>query len=97
MFNLNSVMEQTFKDYEAILIDDGSCDDSAEFCDEFCKKDDRFVVIHQENKGVSCARNKGLEQSQGKYVCFIDSDDYVKEEYLETLITSISEENADLS
>lgn len=93
----DSILAQTFGDYEVILIDDGSSDDSGEICDEFCKTDSRFSVVHQLNSGVSSARNKGICESKGSYICFIDSDDYVKREYLKVLYTSIKKENADLS
>lgn len=92
----DSILAQTFGDYEVILVDDGSSDDSGEICDEFCETDSRFRVFHQPNSGVSSARNKGICESKGTYICFIDSDDYVKREYLEVLYTSIKK-NADLS
>lgn len=94
---LESIREQTFEDYEVLLIDDGSSDKSGELCEEFCKSDSRFRVFHQHNSGVSAARNKGICESKGTYLCFIDSDDYVKSEYLELLYTSIKKENAELS
>lgn len=93
---LNSIIEQTFTDFEVILVDDGSCDGSSEVCDKFCKMDTRFDVIHQENAGVSRARNRGIEESSGRYICFIDCDDYVKCEYLEILFTLVNKESADL-
>lgn len=94
---LKSIIEQTFTDYEAILIDDGSVDGTSELLDEFCRTDNRFKVIHQENMGVSNARNKGLVESCGRYICFVDCDDYVKREYLEILYNLINEENIDLA
>ena len=93
---LESIVDQTFVDYQVILVDDGSDDGSSVFCDEFCKKDKRFTVVHQQNEGVSAARNRGLAESKGDYICFIDSDDYVRKEYLETLLSLIKMENADL-
>lgn len=72
---LDSVRSQSFQDWEAILIDDGSSDDSGIVCDEYAQMDSRFKVIHQENKGVSHARNVGLQQITGEYILFVDSDD----------------------
>lgn len=79
---LDSVLSQTLAEWECILIDDGSTDDSGTLCDEYARKDSRFIVIHQENSGVSIARNIGIEHATGKYITFIDSDDWVSENYL---------------
>ena len=72
---LDSVIEQTYKNLEVILIDDGSTDHSGEICDDYAAKDVRIHVIHQENQGVSAARNKGLDNVKGEYITFVDSDD----------------------
>ena len=80
---LNSLLKQTEKDFEAILIDDGSSDKSPSICDEFAKKDAHFKVIHQKNKGVSEARNIGLKTAQGEWICFVDADDKVEPLWLE--------------
>lgn len=80
---LDSISNQTYPDFEAILIDDGSTDRSLDICNEFCEKDTRFKSISVSNGGVSHARNIGLEKARGDYICFIDSDDYVHERYLE--------------
>lgn len=72
---LNSVAEQTFKDFEVIIVDDGSTDGSRQIAEEFANSDQRFRVIHQSNAGVSSARNTGLNQATGKWVCFLDADD----------------------
>lgn len=74
---LDSLINQTFKDIEIILVDDGSKDDSSAICDEYAQIDSRVKVIHKENGGLSDARNKGLEAATGNYVIFVDSDDYI--------------------
>ena len=85
---LSSILEQTTDDWECLLIDDGSTDDSAFVCDEWRRRDSRIKVFHQPNKGVSVSRNIGLNESKGKYVCFIDSDDWIEKGYLETMISA---------
>ena len=80
-----SVLAQTFADFELILIDDGSPDESGAICDRFAAEDDRIIVIHQKNRGVSAARNAGLDVARGEYIVFIDSDDTVEENYLECM------------
>lgn len=92
---IKSILNQTFKEFELILIDDGTQDKSGEICDEFSKIDERIVVIHQHNQGVSKTRQNGLNMSKSKYVTFIDSDDYVKEDYLYNLYNHIINSNAD--
>ncbi|HGF7728344.1 TPA: glycosyltransferase family 2 protein, partial [Enterococcus faecium] len=72
---IDSVLLQTFADFELILVDDGSSDRSGEICDEYQQRDKRIKVIHQPNSGVSSARNTGLENAQGKFIGFVDSDD----------------------
>lgn len=93
---LNSIIAQTFRDYECILIDDGSTDKSGEICDSISNKDSRFKVIHINNGGVSHARNIGIERAQGEYITFIDSDDLVHPEYLNNLYNCILSGGADL-
>lgn len=83
---IDSILSQTFQDFELLLIDDGSPDDSGKICDKYADKDKRIRVIHKKNEGVSMARNTGIEAATGKYICFIDSDDFVKKNYLETLL-----------
>lgn len=93
---LQSILVQSFTDFELLLIDDGSPDRSGEICDEYAKKDKRIRVFHQDNAGTSAARNHGLEEATGRYIVFIDSDDYVRTEYLENLYRSLtSVENAE--
>lgn len=74
---LNSVLHQTFLDWECILIDDGSRDWSGYICDNYGKKDKRFKVIHQKNAGVSVARNRGIEFASAPLISFVDPDDYI--------------------
>lgn len=83
---IDSILSQTFQDFELLFVDDGSPDDSGKICDKYADKDKRIRVIHKKNEGVSMARNTGIEAATGKYICFIDSDDFIKENYLETLL-----------
>lgn len=94
---LDSILAQTLKEYEVLLIDDGSNDSSALICDEYASRDRRFKVIHKENKGVSNARNIGIENSVGEYIVFIDSDDWVASDYLKVLYTTMQENSCDLA
>jgi len=93
---IDSILSQTFTDFELILVDDGSPDNSPAICDEYARKDNRIKVIHQKNAGVSVARNSGMDIMQGDYYCFIDSDDWITTDYLEKLYNTAKEENADL-
>jgi len=79
---LDSVTEQTFADFEVLLINDGSTDKSGIICDEYAAKDSRFKIFHKENGGVSSARNLGIEKATGDWICFVDSDDYLGKEFL---------------
>ena len=80
---VNSILDQTFTDYELILVDDGSTDQSGALCDEFAQKDPRVLVIHQKNAGSSAARNAGIKASKGSFLSFVDSDDWVDPDFLE--------------
>ena len=80
---VQSVKEQTYQDLEIILVDDGSTDHSGELCDKYAKADSRMIAIHKENGGLSSARNRGMEIAQGKYITFLDSDDYLAEDFIE--------------
>lgn len=93
---VDSLINQTFKEIEIILIDDGSPDDCGLICDQFAENDLRIKVIHKENGGVSSARNCGLAAAQGKYVTFVDSDDYVSVQLCEKLYYTAEKTNADL-
>ena len=86
---LRSVVEQTYSDFEAILVDDGSPDHCPEMCDEWAKKDERIRVVHKPNGGVSSARNAGIEAARGQYLCFVDSDDTVEPDYLSVLLNTL--------
>jgi len=94
---IESVLKQTFTDFELIAVDDGSTDHSPQLLDVYAESDDRMTVIHQKNQGVSSARNSGLSAASGKYIAFIDSDDWVHPQYLEVLMDIITESGADLA
>jgi len=83
---IDSILNQTFKDLEIILVDDGSPDRCGEICDEYAKKDKRIKVIHKKNGGSSSARNAGLAIARGNYIGFVDSDDYIEPDMYENLI-----------
>lgn len=93
---LNSLINQTYKNLEIILVDDGSTDNSGKICDEFANKDKRIKVFHKENGGASNARNFGLRHSAGEYINFIDSDDYIELDAYERLINIINTHNPDV-
>ena len=80
---IKSILNQTYNDFEIILVNDGSTDDSGKICDKYKKENKKIIVIHKENAGVSAARNDGLKKATGKYVTFLDSDDYIESNYLE--------------
>ena len=83
---LESIRQQTFTDIEVILVNDGSTDSSKEICERFCQADSRFRLINQENKGLSSARNRGVKESVGEYIMFVDSDDVINTKVLEVLL-----------
>lgn len=89
---IDSILRQSFKDFEVLLIDDGAKDSTPEICDACAKKDSRIKVYHKENGGLSDARNYGIDRMQGKYVTFIDSDDYADSGYFEYLYGLITQE-----
>lgn len=95
--NLDSITNQTLKDIEIICVNDGSTDSSPEILNEYAQKDSRIKIVNQENKGLSGARNTGLEYVTGEYIAFIDSDDYVDLDYYEKLYTTAIEHNAEIS
>lgn len=93
---LDSIQAQTFTDFEAILVDDGSTDSSGIICDEYAAQDSRFVVVHKKNEGVAKARDYGFNKSIGEYVTFVDSDDYISLNYVEKLLSPICKYQVDL-
>lgn len=93
---IGSVMNQTHSNIEIILVDDGSPDNSGVMCDKYAELDSRIKVIHKKNGGLSDARNHGLEIAQGKYTLFVDSDDYIKTNAIETLYAYAENENLDI-
>ncbi len=95
--SIESVCSQTFEELEIILIDDGSTDKSGEICDEFAKRDKRIKVIHQQNQGLSCARNTGIEAASCDFIGFVDGDDYLEPDMFELLYKNLCNANADIS
>ena len=93
---IDSVLAQTFTDFECILVDDGSWDNSPAICDEYAGKDKRVKVIHKENGGVSSARNAGLDVAQGEWIGFVDSDDWIEHDMLEKMYMKAFSENYDM-
>lgn len=93
---LDSILAQTYSNYEVLLVDDGSPDCCGEICDEYETKDQRFRAIHIENLGVSVARNIGLSKAKGNYIGFVDPDDYIENTMFEKLIQAIASNNADI-
>ena len=94
---IESILKQTYYNLEIILVDDGSTDSSGEICDEYKNKDSRIIVIHQKNKGMSSARNSGIKCATGKYIGFIDSDDYIEKDMYEILLKNIIDYSADIA
>lgn len=93
---VDSILNQTFTDFELILVDDGSPDDCGKVCDEYAQNDNRIKVIHQKNSGVSVARNKGVEVATGEYIGFVDSDDYISPKMYSVLMNAALNTDADI-
>ena len=93
---LDSIVNQTYANLEIILVDDGSPDNCPQICEEYAVNDNRIVVIHKENGGLSDARNTGLDICKGEYISFVDSDDWVDNNYIKTLLNLAIKENADI-
>lgn len=94
---IESIINQTYKNLEIILVDDGSKDNCASICDRYQKRDNRIIVIHKENGGLSSARNAGLDIATGELVTFVDSDDYIEEDMLTVLHSNLEENMCDIS
>ena len=94
---LESIESQTYSDYEVVLVDDGSPDQSGVICDQYAQKHNNAHVIHQQNQGLSAARNNGVKIAKGEFITFVDSDDYVANDYLEYLVKLIDQYDADIS
>jgi glycosyltransferase involved in cell wall biosynthesis len=92
---IDSVIDQTYRDVEIILVDDGSPDACPMICDEYAEKDTRVKVIHKENSGLSDARNAGFAIATGEFIYFLDSDDYLTHEAIETMVSEANDSNAD--
>ena len=93
---LESIKRQTYTDIEVILVNDGSTDGSKEICERYCEKNSRFKLVNQENKGLSGARNRGMLESKGEFISFVDSDDVLKEDMLEQLMKQMTSEDIDI-
>lgn len=94
---INSIVQQSYQNLEIILVDDGSTDGSAELCDSYAQKDERIKVIHQDNQGLSGARNTGLDNCHGDYVCFVDSDDFIHPDYVMCLYKMCKENDCEIA
>ena len=93
---IDSILVQTFTDFELLLVNDGSIDRTDTICNEYAVKESRIRVFHKKNGGVSSARNLGLDNAKGKYVMFVDSDDYMLSDMSELMISTLNAKNADL-
>ncbi|MBY4961294.1 glycosyltransferase [Streptococcus suis] len=93
---IHSVLNQTYSNWELLLINDGSTDSSGSMCDDYARRDGRIRVIHMKNRGVSEARNTGLTLSKGEYITFLDSDDGIREDFLETCLTTAIQHEVDI-
>lgn len=93
---IKSVLNQTYSNIEILLVDDGSTDNSGIICDKYAASDCRIIVVHQKNAGLSAARNRGISEACGDYITFIDSDDYIAPDYIESLYSGLQETNAQI-
>lgn len=94
---IESVLSQTYKNLEVFLVDDGSTDNCPKICDEFASKDRRVIVIHKKNEGQGVARNVALDKCKGEYIAFVDSDDLIKPNMIETMVSAIERNNTDIA
>lgn len=93
---VDSLLKQTYENFELILVDDGSPDSCGDICDEYARQDSRIQVIHKENGGLSDARNAGMDIATGEYIVFVDSDDWVVSDYLESMLEALEETDSDI-
>ena len=93
---IESVLKQTFQNFELILVDDGSKDQSGIICDSYAAKDDRIIVLHTKNRGAAAARNTGLDHASGRYITFLDGDDYLAENMIARLYEVIEHSEYDM-
>lgn len=93
---VDSVIAQTYQNLEIICVDDGSIDESGRICDQYAVRDARIKVIHQENQGLSAARNRGLDAAEGEYIAFVDSDDYILEDMYKKMLDKLLDYSVDL-
>jgi glycosyltransferase involved in cell wall biosynthesis len=93
---VDSILNQTYRNIEIILIDDGSPDNSPAICDEYAEKDNRIKVIHQRNAGLAGARNAGLAICRGEYIAFVDSDDYIEPNMMEAMLNAAVNNDCDI-
>lgn len=94
---IQSIVKQTYKNLEIILVDDGSPDSCPQMCDEWAERDNRIKIIHKENGGVSSARNSALDIAKGEYIAFVDSDDYAENNFISNLLNGFTNENVGIS
>ena len=94
---IDSIINQTYRELEIILVDDGSNDSSGAICDEYAMKDDRIRVIHKKNGGLAEARNKGIDSANGSYLAFIDSDDHINVHMMDILLNNLIKTDSDIS
>lgn len=94
---IDSIMAQTYRNLEILLIDDGSTDESGKICDAYAKQDKRIHVIHRKNGGLSAARNTGIERARGEYIAFVDGDDWLEPQMYESLLKAVIDNNAQLA
>ena len=93
---IDSILDQTYTLLEIILVDDGSTDNCSQICDDYAKKDQRIIVIHKKNSGLSDARNSGIEVAHGDYLMFVDGDDWIRKDMISLLIRSVQKNNVKL-